>query len=345
MQARQKMEYQAFTNILEVLLVTGAGLFILFYSPSVKNLSYSYLFAALVALIFVLVLFHFKIQRLSLNWNKSIWQRFLSISWPLALVGLLASIYNQTDSVMLGYFNQITQTGWYNAAYRIIGATFIPVALVSTSIFPVLSKSFNESKEKLQKVWNYYTEIIIFLAIPLIIGGLFLASKIIDFIYDSTYTPSVLAFQILIIMAGIIFLYNPFIQVLIVSDQQKKIFWAVLSGAIINVILNLILIPKFSLYGAAIATVITHLLIFFSLVRLTLKSTPINPFNMRIFLSLIGAIFSSIPMYFVISQPQIYYLNVFLSILIGAGVYSICFLLYKELLGKISLIKNFKKDE
>jgi len=340
LQARQKMEYQSFASILEALLVTGAGLFILFYFPSVQNLSYSYLFAALITFIFVLSFFHFKIQRLFLSLNKSIWQKFLSMSWPLALAGMAGAICSQTDSVMMGYFGQITQTGWYNAAYRIIGAALIPMGLISASIFPVLSKSFGETKEKLQKIWDYYMELMIFLAIPLTIGGIVLAPKIIDFIYGPSYIPSVLAFQILIIMAGTIFLYYPFYQILVVFNQQKRLFWTVLSGAIINVILNSILIPKFSLYGAAVATVMTQLLISFLLFKFTVKFTTIKPINFKLLLSFIGAFISSFIMYIIISRSQIYNFHVLLPILIGAVVYLIPFLGYRNLINKFLLYKN-----
>jgi len=333
LQARQKMEYQSFASIFETSVVTGVGLFVLFYFPSVQNLSYSYLFAALVASIFVLIFFHFKIQRLSFSRNKTIWKRFLLMSWPMALTGMLGSIYNQGDSVIMGYFGQITQNGWYEAAYRIIGVTLIPMGLISTSFFPVFSKVFKESKERLQTVWNYYMEIMILLAIPLMVGGMVLAPKIIDFVFDPSYAPSVLAFQILIIMVGIMFFYNPFYQVLIISDQQKRIFWIVLAGAIFDTIFNLLTIPKFSLYGAAFSTLITHLLIFYLLFKFTLKFTSINPLNLKLLLSFIGAILSTVPMYFVIIQPQIYHLHILFSILIGTLIYSVTFFILRYLSG------------
>ena len=341
-QARQKMEYQAWAKILEAAMVTGAGFYVLFYFPSVLNLGFGYLFSVIISLIFILLFFHFKVYRLRLEWNKFVWQKFLAMSWPLALVGIFGGIQSQTDSVMMGYFGQITQTGWYNAAYRIIGATFIPASLIGISFFPVLSKFFQESKEKLQKIWNYYLESMIFLATPILVGGMVLASKIIDFIYDPSYFPSILALQILLIMVGISFLASPFSQILIVANQQKKLFWSSLSGAIINVILNLILIPKYSLYGAAATTVVSFFLIFFLLYNFTLKFTPIKPFNLKLLFSFLGAGLSSILMYLVIIQPQIYQLHVFLSILIGAGVYLICFLVYKKLLVN-SFFKVLKK--
>lgn len=342
LRARQRMEYESWAKILQALVVTAAGFFVILNFPSVQNLSYSYLFASLAALIFILFFFHFKIYKLHLNWDKLIWQRFLAMSWPLALAGAFVAIYGQIDSVMMGYWGQITQTGWYNAALKIALITLIPMGLVHKSFYPILSIAFKESKERLQKVWNYQMEIAILFAVPIMVGGIVLAPRIIDFIYNPSFFPSILAFQILIVMAGIILLHTAFSEVLIVSNQQKKIFWIALAGAIINVILNLILIPKFSLYGAAFATVVTHLLIFYLLFKFTLKFTSIKPFNLRFLLIFIGAVLSSALMYFVISQPAIYHLNVFLSILIGAGVYLSFFLVYKNLVDKI-FTYDFKK--
>jgi len=323
-QARQKMEYEAWTKILQAVVATGAGFFILFNFPSIQSLSLTYLFAALIALISILIFFHFKIYRLKLSFNKNIWRNVLIMSWPLALGGIFATIYSNTDSVMMGYFGQITQVGWYNAASKIVRASLIMSGLITISFFPILSKLFKESKEKLQKAWDYYMQLMIFLAVPIVVGGIILAPKIIDFVYDSSYFPSILAFQILIVMAGITFLCNPFSQILIASNQQKKLFWITLSGAILNVGLNLILIPKYSLYGAAFATVATLFLIFFLLYKFTSKFTPIKPFNLKFLFSFLIGGPSSAAMYFVISQPIVYNLNVIFSILIGAVVYLIC---------------------
>jgi len=337
-QARQKMEYQAWGKILQAIVVAAGGFFVLFNFPSVQNLSLTYLFASLITLIFALSFFHLKIYKLKLGFNKVIWKDFLSMSWPLALAGVFATIYSQTDSVMMGYWGQITQTGWYNAAYKIVRVVLIPGVLITTGFFPALSVAFKESKEKLQKIWNYFMESMIFLGVPIVVGGIALAPRVIDWVYDPSYSPSIFAFQILIIMAGISFLCYPFSQALVVSNQQKRLFWITFFGAIVNVILNLILIPKYSLYGAAFTTVVTYLLVLFLLFEFTSRITPIKPINLRFLSNFIGSIVSSMPMYFVITQPQIYHLNVILSVLIGAGIYIVCFLLYKKVISKICLL-------
>jgi len=325
------MEYEAWAKILQAVVVTGAGFFVLFNFPSVQSLSLAYLFAASIASISILIFFHLKIYQLKLSFNKNIWRNVLIMSWPLALAGVFGTIYSQTDSIMMGYFGQITQVGWYNAAYKIIGATLIPVGLISISFFPLFSKLFKESKEKLQKFWDYYMQLMILLAVPLIVGGMVLAPKIIDFVYDPSYFSSILAFQILLIMVALSYICNPFGQALIVSNQQKKLFWITLLGSIVNVGLNLILIPKYSLYGAAFTTVITLFLILFLLYKFTSKFTPIKPFNLKFLFSFFNASLSSTVMYFAICRPIIYNLNVLFSILIGVGIYFTTFLIWRTL--------------
>jgi len=328
----QKMEYEAWAKILQAITLTGVGFFVLFNFPSIKNLSLAYLFASLIALIFILLLFHFKICRLKLNFNKNIYKSVLKLSWPLALTSAMSSICANTDSIMMGYWGQIIQTGWYNASQKIVGLTLIPMHLIAYSFFPALSRLLGESQEKFKKNWNYFMEIMIFLSVPLMFGGIKLASKIIDFVYDPSYLPSILAFQILVIMESIVILSKPFIYVLIVLNQQKKIFWITFFGAIFNIILNLILIPKFSLYGAAMASLTAVFLMFFLFFIFTFKFTCIKPINSKLILTFFIAFISSITMYLIVSYPNIYNLYIIHIVLVGILSYSLIFLFLKKVL-------------
>lgn len=341
--ARQRMEYESFFKVLDALLTASLGLFVIFKLPSIENLSYAYLAEGLILFAILLLFFHFKVYRLRLSWNRAIWKKILSFSWPMALTGVIAGIYSQIDTVMMGSFGQLTQTGWYNAAFRITRLALVPMALVSQSFYPVLSRLFMEQKEDFQKTWNYQMKIMTILAIPLTIGGIVLAPRIIDLFYGQSYASSALAFQLLIVMTGIIFLYESFRQTLIISNLQGKIFWIVLSGAAINIILNFILIPKFSLYGAALATVVTSIVIFFLFLKFTLKYTVLNPLNPEILANLIRVLISGGIMYLTISRPFVYNLPVMVSILIGTIIYFAAFFLLFNFKSTFSSKNYFKR--
>jgi O-antigen/teichoic acid export membrane protein len=336
-QARQKMEHQAYAAVFQAILTVGFGFFVLFKIPSVENLSYSYLLAALITLIGVLFFFHFKVLRLKIIWEKSVLKKFIAMSWPLALAGLFGMLYSYIDSVMMGYWGMMSEAGWYNAAYRVIYVVLMPIGFISGSFYPVLSSFFEAGKENLQNIWNKESKIMILLALPLALGGIVLAPKLIGAIYPE-FPPSVLVFQILAIMAGIIFFYRPLYDIMIVANLQKKTFWITLCGALANIILNIILIPRYSLYGAAWATVATYTVIFLISFFLTVRFTPIRPINKEVISVLVAAVVSGSLMSFFIKWSPIYNLNVFLSIFAGALFY--IFLLF--LLKKISNIFNLR---
>ncbi|MFH1036855.1 MAG: oligosaccharide flippase family protein [Patescibacteria group bacterium] len=340
LEARQKMEYESGAKILEAILHAAFGFFIIFNFPSVVNLSYGFLASIIVFLTIFLIFFHFKIYNLRFHWNVSIWNKYLKMSWPLAFTGFFATIYTYIDSVMMGRWGMITETGWYNAAYRIVTATIIPGSIIATSFFPALSKAYKENKEKFQKIWNRQIEIMLSLAVPITVGGIILAPKIIDYIFGPTFSPSVLALQILILMTGIIYLYTIFYWILIVANRQKLTFWVGLTGAAVNIVLNLILIPKYSLYGAAAATIMAYFLMFFLFFAFTSKFTDVKTLNPDFFRNSLGIILCGAIMYFVISFPSVYSLPIIYSIPFGAAVFSACLYVYKKIMIKLILRKE-----
>jgi len=329
--ARQQMQYESAARILDAVLSVVFVFFVIFNFPSLVNLSYAYLAEAFFLLLAVILFFHFKIHRLTLSFDKKIWRKMFSLSWPMALVGLVTTTYNQIDSVIMGYLGQMSANGWYNAAVKISKLTLMPMVLLSQSFFPVLSKLYKE-KENFQRVWDFETKTMVVFALPLVLGGVVLAPQIIDFFYGQVYAPSALAFQILILMVGVVFLYDTSRQALIAAHQQKKLFWAVLVGAVINVLLNLILIPKFSLYGAAWSSLAANIVILFLLIYLLIKFTTVKPFNFNILFSFLASAISSGVMYFLIINPLILKVHIILLIALSVLIYFATLFVLKPLL-------------
>lgn len=329
--ARQRMEYECLIKIIQSAVLSGLVFFILFTMPSVKNISYGYLFGNLITLIFVLLLFHFFIHPLKLSFNKEVWVKFLKLSWPIGLAGVFGVIFLNIDSIIMGYFGFLNEIGWYNIARRTVAIAIIPGTLIYMSFYPVLNKFFRESRDKFQRAWNFYMELMIVLAVPVVVGGITIASQIVNF-YGQKFDPSIFAFQILIFVAGIYFLCYPYILILIASGQQKKYLLINLAVAIINIVLNLILIPRYTLYGAAAASVITYVSFLFLLSGFSKYFTPISIFNSRLFKAIAIAILSSLIARAVFRQSLIYGFNFLLAIISGVLIYfAVLFFFYKYL--------------
>jgi len=328
--AREKMEYEAIFKTAQYLVLIVLSFVALLLAPSVENLSYAYLISNLIVLITTLLFFNFFVSRIKLYYDKKVWKNFLKFSWPLAPGFVVGWVYVSVTSIMLGFFGYNIENGWYNAAYKIIGALAISATLISRSFFPALSRFSRESKEKIQKIWNYQRAVMVILAFPMVIGGIILAPKIINLFYDSSYNPSILAFQWLIVVCGIDFIYYPYASSLVIFGKEKINFILIAIGLVINVILNFIFIPKYTLYGAVLSTIVSSVAVFLLALVCVKIYTPMPSFNFKTLKVLLVVIFSGTAMFFIMLQPQIYKLNLFLLIFLSACVYfSALFLFYK----------------
>lgn len=179
-------------------------------------------------------------------------------SWPLILSGIMVMLYMRIDQVMLGEMIGDTSVGIYSAAIRLTEVWyFIPTAIL-ISVFPniIETKKQNEGLyyRRLQRLYTLLTWIAIIIAILI----MFISKPIINVLYGSEYieASSVLVISI---WAGV-FVFQGLARGkwLLAENLQKYTYFFTGIGVIINIILNLILIPKYEASGAAIATLITQ---------------------------------------------------------------------------------------
>jgi len=194
----------------------------------------------------------------SWRWRLSWAKRLLRDSWPLIFAVLSINIYMRIDQVMLGEMIGRNAVGLYSAAIKLSEIWyFIPAALVS-SVAPGIIQIKMESEAlyylRLQKLFNIMTALSLSIAIPMT----FLSTRIVTLLFGNVYSEAGQVLAIHIWAAVFVFLglaQGPWD----VSENLTKLaLLRTASGAVLNVILNLVLIPKFSIVGAAVATVISQ---------------------------------------------------------------------------------------
>lgn len=194
----------------------------------------------------------------------SLWKKILRESAPVALTTVFIMVYFRIDAVMLSFMVGDKAVGLYTAAYRLMEATgFIPLVLM-VSMYPLMSEYFVSSREKLIKAYERSLKYLLIMALPIAVGTSMLADKIVMLIYGVEYAESVVALRILIWAVLFIFFGYLFEQLLISMNKQKTLAYVIGSGALLNVVLNLFLIPRLSYIGASITTLVTE-----GLVKLT----------------------------------------------------------------------------
>ncbi|OGZ69208.1 MAG: hypothetical protein A3D35_03320 [Candidatus Staskawiczbacteria bacterium RIFCSPHIGHO2_02_FULL_34_9] len=332
LRARQKMEYEAIVKICQASLNIVLIFLILLYSPIATSISYGYLFSSFIVLLSFLLFFSLRFKPVALQFDKNIFN-ILKISWPLSLGFMPSWIYISLNSIILGYLGLITENGWYSAASRIAIIALIVANLVTRSFYPILSNLFFISKEKTQKAWNYLLESMIFLILPVMIGGLTLAPKIIYSFYGSGFEPSISALKILMLVVAISFINYPYTIIMIVADHQRQNFVFIVIGAIVNIVLDFIFIKMYGFYGILMSTIIASALVLFMTIFYLIRMKLISFFNKRLLGTFLVSMLAGFIMYLTISHRLVYNLNVIFTCLVGALVYFVLFfLLYRFVL-------------
>lgn len=179
----------------------------------------------------------------------------LKKSFPLILSAVMVSIYMKIDSVMLKSVSSV-EVGIYNAAAKLSEAWyFIPVAIV-TSVFPAIIHARKTDLDRYNKRLENLYDLLVLISLPVAIFISFFGSDIIHLIYANDYEGAGPMLSIHIWSGIFVFLGSASSQYLLAEGYTMISFQRTATGAVINILLNLWLIPLYGGVGASIATLI-----------------------------------------------------------------------------------------
>ena len=252
-------KYTVYAQIFSSIICSAIKLVLIYFNMS---LIYFVIVSLLQSIILALGLIVMYVRQKSslFNWslNFSLAKNLLKDSWPLMLSGIAISIYMKIDQVMIKNMLDTKAVGNYAVAVRLSEVWyFIPMAITG-SLFPAIvnAKKISEKLyyERLQKLYTLMTWLAIGIAVPMT----FLANDIIRILFGIQYQSAAGVLQIYVWAGVFVFLGVASSQYLLAENYTKISFLRTFIGAVVNVILNIILISKYGINGAAMATVISY---------------------------------------------------------------------------------------
>jgi O-antigen/teichoic acid export membrane protein len=207
--------------------------------------------------ILLIVVKHLNFSKITIDF--SVTQNMLKQSYPYALLGLLMVIYYRTDSVMLERIlpDGKTQAGIYAQAFRILDAASMLGFLFAGILLPMFAKMIKQN----ENIWQLFRFSFLLLIIPSIIGAIALnlyRFEVMDLLYKAHAEEAGTIFGIL--MISYVFVSVSIISgtLLTANGNIRKLNIIAIFSVLINVILNLILIPRYQAMGSAVASMITQ---------------------------------------------------------------------------------------
>ena len=198
----------------------------------------------------------FKIQNLKFRRETAI--SLLKDSWPLVLSGIVIAVYMKIDQVMIKEMMNAEAVGQYAAAVRLSETWYFIPMVIASSLFPAIINAKKQSEElyyvRLQKLYDLMVWMALAIAIPMT----FMSDWIVELLYGGQYNQAGSILMIHIWAGVFVFIGVAFSGYLTAENLTKKSFYRTLLGAVLNVVLNYILIPKYGINGAAIATLLAQ---------------------------------------------------------------------------------------
>lgn len=256
-QAKYMSKYTSIISLVSYVLVTAYKVFLLATHKSV------YWFAVVSALDFALIavgifiVYQFK-KNQKLEISFSLGKQLFNISKHYIVSEMMITVFTQTDKLMLKAMIDSSATGFYGIATQwAVMAQFVFSAILDSFRPWILEgKKISEElfKHRMKMLYSLITYLALLQCVVLTVG----ARLIIHFVYGDEYMPAAGTLMILVWYTLFSFLGSARNIWVLANDKQKYLWIINLSGALANVVLNLVLIPICGVYGAAIASLVTQ---------------------------------------------------------------------------------------
>lgn len=206
----------------------------------------------------LLVSFRRDFGPLPLRVDLARWRAMAREAAPFAASVLMIAVYYQLDKIMLGVLRTDTETGLYEAAYRVAALALVPVQVLAQAFFSQLAAAFGDAA-RMRTIAGAYARVNLGVGLPLAAGTGLLAAPLVALIAGPEYAAAAGPLRVLAANVAATCLTMSFGQPLLAWDRQRLYLAVVGSGAVVNVLLNVVLIPRHGPLGASVATLCAEL--------------------------------------------------------------------------------------
>jgi O-antigen/teichoic acid export membrane protein len=226
--------------------------------------------------------------RLSVSWARA--RSLMGTSLPLAIGNVMVLILARLDAVILSAIKGNTAVGQYGAAYRLFEGTAFFSTVFGLSAYPVLSRLTRDTTPTIGEAYEKGCKALAVLLVPVGTALVLFAEPVTELLYGSAYSESATPLRFLGIATPLWGLLTFTMFVLAAMERQRLIGWVLAFGVVVNVALNLALIPPHSLDGAAAAMAMTLAIIDALLIAIAVRNAgPLRPVRIGVS-SLVGCV-------------------------------------------------------
>lgn len=254
-----KSKYAAIPGLIGIVISSILKIVLILTDSTLISFVYLIVFDVVFLSVGQLFFYH-RLNQSILNWKFSskIAKRLLRDAWPLILSGLIISIYMKVDQIMIKEILNNSAVGQYAAAVRLSEAWYFIPSIICTSLFPaIINAKLHSEKLYVSRLQRLF-DLMVILGLAVVVPVTLLSDWGVHLLYGDEFSSTAAVLNIHI-WAGIFVFLGVANQKWFISENLQIYTILCLGlGMVSNVVLNLVLIPKYGILGAAYATLISQ---------------------------------------------------------------------------------------
>ena len=335
--AEEKMQWDAASFLLENFSIAVIGFIFLRIAATPASFTYAYVVGTAIGALAALWLLRGRFKNIFAGASARRMMAIMKTAWPFAVTGALGILLTNTDILIISWMRSASEVGIYSAAIRIVQVLYLVPGVVQMSTMPLLARLAKNDNRRFRAVLERTLALIFLLSIPLSLGGIILGTPIMQLVFGAGYAVGGLALSILMLNLSFDYAGSVIAGGIFAYDHQKNLIISSAIAGIGNVLLDLILIPRWGITGSAFATLGAQIL---GNAYLWYAMHTLNPFNVLPRLErIVGA---GVVMGIVTILLSLAGVNVIINIVASAAAYAAMLLILREpLLGEIKNMTGF----
>lgn len=326
--------YSFILNIFQNLIKVAVLILLVFIGVKSNAVIFSYILGTIAMFIFAYIYSKYKLSEL---WDKyylkkndkiKLRNQLLSYSWPLMFFSLVAGILPWIDTIVLGYYQNVAIVGIYNVAVPIAMLLNFSGEIFMQLFFPLITREYSLKNIKaIRELSKQVGKWIFMINLPILIIMLIFPGTIINFLFGPEYISASNPLRILAIGFFISSIFMVSDNLIAIIGKSRLSLINIIIASIFNFILNILLVPKYGMMGAALGTMFAFIL--WSLLRASQAYyyLKILPLRRKMFLILITSLIPTALIYFLRYKMPINTLSlIILGLLFGLTYIILLFL-------------------
>jgi O-antigen/teichoic acid export membrane protein len=244
-----------------VIILSLMKIGIVFFNKGIYYLAAVALIEPILYVIFYTYAYSRSASVRNLTYTKSTAKLLLRDSWPFMIAAAFSIIYTRIDQIMIEHMLNATAVGIYSVGENIAEVWYFVPGVIISSLFPAIVNARMSENGSYERRLFYFFILIAGVSLLFALPIHYLSGFIIAILYGSKYAGSAIILSVYV-WAGIGYnVASAATNYLTAENHRLAIFMCAFAGAISNVILNLVFIPRFGIMGSAYATLISYSLI------------------------------------------------------------------------------------